>query len=78
MESEIDCGMAMTWASGPEGTCMEFTSTCIPDGWSICNPLDSCETGDDDGSDDAGDGTSDDGPEPLVCGELDPETCGEE
>jgi hypothetical protein len=60
LDAGMMCGMSMTWASGPEGTCMEFPTVCIPAGWSTCDPMDSCETGDDDGSEDADDGAGDD------------------
>ena len=48
IHSTSTCDDAMTWASGPDGICMEFPSTCIPHTWTRCDPLDSCETGDDD------------------------------
>ena len=27
------CGMAITFAEGPDGVCWKFTHDCLPDGW---------------------------------------------
>lgn len=35
------CGGAVTYAPGPGGTCWEFPSTCLPDGWeeALCEDM---------------------------------------
>jgi hypothetical protein len=42
MDGSMVCGDAITWAAPPDATseltsCMWFSSTCIPDGWEMCD-----------------------------------------
>ena len=48
MDAGTMCGMAMTWAAGSDGRCMEFTSTCVPAGWTRCDPAAACESTEED------------------------------
>ena len=40
---DLGCGAALTYGRLPGGDCMEFPSTCQPDGWEACPGVETVE-----------------------------------